>query len=124
MTDTSSRFDVEPSPPARRRLTPSWVDPRLIAGLALVLVSVLLGASVLSAADHRQSRWALNRDLAAGTVLTGGDVHPVRVQLGAADSRYLPASQAVIGQTLQASGKSGELLSRAQLGNPLPGVGV
>jgi hypothetical protein len=124
MTDTPGQLAAEPSPPARRTSTPSWFDPRLVGGLVLVLASVLLGASVLSAADHREPRWALSRDLAAGTVLTGADVHPVRVQLGATDPQYLPTSEAVVGRTLRDAGQAGELLPRAELSVPAAGVAV
>lgn len=123
MTDTSLQF-VEPSPVARRTRTPSWLDLRLVAGVILVLASVLVGATVLSSADHRQARWELTRDLAAGTVLTSADVRPVRVQLGSADSRYLPVSEPVVGRSLQGSLRAGELLPRAALVAPAPGVAV
>lgn len=123
MTDTS-RIAVEPSPTPRRTKAPSWLDLRLVTGVVLVLGSVVIGASVLSSADHRQPRWALTHDLAAGTVLTGADVRPVRVQLGSADGRYLPVTEAVVGRTLQDSLQAGELIPRAELTTPLPGVEV
>ncbi len=82
MTDTSLRR-VDPASPVPRRLTrPRWLDARLIGGVVLVLVSVLLGSLLVSSADHRQPVWSLSRDVAAGTVLTGADLRPVRVQLG------------------------------------------
>ncbi|HJQ00920.1 MAG TPA: SAF domain-containing protein [Jatrophihabitans sp.] len=123
MTDTGLR-PPEQSPAARRVSPPSWLDLRLVGGVVLVLAAVLLGAVTLASADHRQARWALSRDLAAGTVLTPADVHPVRVQLGSADSRYLPIGEAVTGRTLRQAGQAGELLSRAQLAVPPVGVDV
>jgi hypothetical protein len=123
MTDSGSRHP-EQSPAPRRVSPPSWLDLRLVSGIVLVLAAVLLGAVTLSSADHRQARWALSHDLAAGTVLTAADVHPVRVQLGTADARYLPVGEAVAGRTLRQAGQAGELLARGQLSVPPVGVDV
>jgi hypothetical protein len=124
MTYTSDAVLAPPSPLPRRMKAPSWLDLRLVAGVVLVIASVLLGATVVSAADHRQPRWALSHDLAAGTVLTSSDVHPVRVQLGATDANYLPVSEPVVGRTLHGGGRAGQLLARAELSTPEPGVAV
>ena len=108
-----------------RRLTrPRWLDTRLIAGVVLVLVSVLLGSVVVSSADHRHPVWSLSRDVAAGTVLTGADLRPARVQLGAAESRYLGSDIAVAGRTVRHSLRAGELLAAAEVTDPEPGVTV
>ncbi|HEX8306364.1 MAG TPA: SAF domain-containing protein [Jatrophihabitans sp.] len=125
MTDTS----LPPAAPAasptpRRLIPPRWLDPRLVGGVALVLAAVLLGSVVVSSADRRQPVWSLSRDVAAGTVLTGADLHPVRVQLGAATSRYLGADVAVAGRTVRRSLHAGELLAAAELADPEPGVTV
>ena len=73
-----------PSPPARRLRPRSWFDPRLILGVLLVLGSVVTGSAVISAADRSVRVWALTRDVAAGTVLTGDDVRPARVRFSTA----------------------------------------
>jgi len=124
MTDTSlSRID--PASPVPRRLArPRWLDTRLLGGVVLVLVSVLLGSVLVSSADHRQPVWSLSRDVAAGTVLTGADLRPVRVQLGAAASRYLGSGVAVAGRTVRHSLRAGELLALAEVIDPEPGVTV
>lgn len=124
MTDTSllSRDPVSPAP--RRLLKPRWLDARLIGGVVLVLVAVLLGSVVVSSADHRQPVWSLSHDVAAGTVLTGADLRPVRVQLGAAASRYLASDVAVAGRTVRRSLRAGELLAAAEVTDPEPGVTV
>jgi SAF domain-containing protein len=123
MTDTS-RAMSEQSAVARRVRPPSWLDLRLVAGVILVLASVAGGALVFSAADHRQPRWAVTRDLAAGTVLTGADLRPIRVQLGDADDRYVPITEAVVGRALQADLQAGQLLPRAVLTVSAGGVAV
>jgi hypothetical protein len=125
MTDTSLLPTDLPSSPVPRRLAPPrWLDPRLIGGVILVLVAVLVGSVVVSSADHRQSVWSLSRDVAAGTVLTGADLRPVRVQLGVAASRYLHTDVAVAGRTVHRSLRAGELLAAAELADPEPGVTV
>jgi uncharacterized protein YcfJ len=123
MTDTSLRTDL-PSPVPRRLARPRWLDPRLIGGIVLVLVSVLLGSVLVSSADHRHPVWSLARDVAAGTVLTGADLRPVRVQLGSAASRYLAADVAVAGRTVHHALRAGELLAVAEVTDPEPGVTV
>jgi hypothetical protein len=123
MTDTSPAF-AEPSATARRIRPPSWLDFRLVAGVILVLASVVGGAYAFAAADHRQPRWAVSRDLAAGTVLSGNDLRPVRVQLGASDGRYVPITEAVVGRALQSGLQAGQLLPRSVLTAPAGGVAV
>jgi hypothetical protein len=125
MTDTSLRpADPAASPAPRRLAPPRWLDPRLIGGVVLVLVAVLLGSVVVSSADHRQPVWSLSRDVAAGTVLTGADLRPVRVQLGSVASRYVGTDVAVAGRTVHRSLHAGELLTAAEVTDPEPGVTV
>ena len=125
MTDPSAAPpESVPSPKPRRVARPSWLDLRLVAGVALVLVAVLVGASVFASSDRRQTRWSASHDLAAGTVLTAEDLRPVRVLLGPADSEYLPATTAVVGRTLQYALRAGELVPRAELTVPPSGITV
>jgi hypothetical protein len=129
MTDTSLDTANPVSPPVaspvpRRLARPRWLDGRLITGVGLVLAAVLLGSMVVSSADRRQPVWSLTHDVAAGTVLTGGDLRPVRVQLGAAAARYLSADVAVAGRTVQRPLRAGELLAVAEVTDPEPGVTV
>ncbi len=123
MTDTL-RLSVDASPSARRFRTPNWFNLHLVSGAVLVLAAVTAGALVVSAADHRASRWVLTRDLAAGTVLSASDIRPGRVQLGVADGAYVPVTEAVVGRAVQVSVHRGQLLPRAALGTPDAGVAV
>jgi len=123
MPDDSQR-EVASSPIPRRMKRPSWLDLRLITGVALVLASVLTGAIVMSAADKRSPMWTLTRDVTAGTVLQAGDLRAVEVQLGAAAAHYLPASQAVVGRQVLHSIRAGQFLPRVEVDQPAQGVSV
>lgn len=112
------------SPTPRRITRPSWLDLRLIMGVGLVIVSVLVGATVVSRSDHRAPVWTLRHAVAAGTVLAPADVAVRRVQLGASAGGYLPASESVVGRTVRADLGAGELIPRAVLAVPTPGVTV
>lgn len=111
---------VPGSPPASRHQLPSWLDPRLLLGILLVLVSVLVGARVVASADRTDRVWAVNADLAAGTVLDRGDLRPVRVRLVDNRGRYVPASERSLpGRTLTRDVGRGELLpARALAARP------
>lgn len=108
------------APPRAARLrAPSWRDPRLLVGVALVLGSVVLGTRVVAAADRTTPVWALAAPVAAGQAVRAGDLRPVGVRLDApASGAYVPASTAPDGdwvalRTLAA----GELLPRSALGS-------
>ena len=71
----------DPSPRASRLPVASWLDKRLVLGVALVLTSVLVGARALAAADTSQLVWSATHDLAAGTVLADDDLTLSRARL-------------------------------------------
>jgi hypothetical protein len=95
--------------------TPRWLDLRLVLGVLLVLGSVLLGARVVAGADRTVPVWSAAGDLAAGTVLTPGDLVRVDVRLGDAAGAYLSTSTQPQGRTLSRAVRRGELLPRAAL---------
>lgn len=103
------------SPPAARHPLPSWLDLRLVAGVLLVLVSILVGARVVAAADQTTRVWAIGADLAAGTVLTKDDLRPSQVRLVDSADRYLPIGESPAGRTLTRDLGRGELVPRAAL---------
>ena len=106
---------VVTSPTPRRVRAPKWLDFRLVAGVVLVLASVLLGARVISSATASDSVWAASRDLAPGTVLSADDLSAVHVRLAAGARAYLPVGTAVVGQWVTRQVAAGELLPRAAL---------
>jgi hypothetical protein len=106
-----------PSPVPRRIKTPSWFDLRLVIGVVLVLGSVVVGAKIVSSANHTYRMLSATRDLSAGTLLSRDDVKAVRVQLpDRGHGIYLPADADVMGKQLNRALSSGELLPLAALG--------
>jgi hypothetical protein len=82
------------SPPASRLRQPSWTDARLVAGILMVLLAVLGGAAVVSAADKSVEVWGVRRALPAGTELRRDDVTARRVRLFGDDrERYLDVTR-------------------------------
>jgi hypothetical protein len=110
------------SPPARRLHHPSWLDLRLIAGILLVLVSVLVGAKVVASADRSVQVWALARDVAAGTTLAADDLRPARVRLFDNGEAYLRVVQSPAGRTVTRDMHAGELLPRLAVVPTRPGA--
>jgi hypothetical protein len=103
--------DTPGSPKAHRLATPSWLDTRLVLGVLLVLVSVIVGARVLSSADRSQTVWATKRDLAPGAQLTAGDLTRVRVRLFSGSSNYVTGTgPAPVGYVVRRGVGAGELL--------------
>lgn len=116
------------SPPARRIRQPTWVDPRLIAGVLLILVSIVIGARVVSAADRTVEVYAAAQSLPAGHVIGRSDVRVVRVRLSGAAAQYVQTTFAVDGTVLAHDVHAGELLARSVLlagpGQPVRHVSV
>lgn len=117
MSDASP--PTPPSPSAGRLATPSWLDARLVLGVLLVLVSVVVGARVLAAADRTQLVWQAARDLAPGTVLQEDDLRPVEVRLLSARDGYLAApSRDFVGYVLERELLAEELVPVRALAAP------
>jgi hypothetical protein len=107
-----------PGSAPRRVRPPRWLDLRLVLGVLLVLGSVLLGARVVAAADATVPVWSAAGDLAAGTVLTAGDLVAVDVRLDDVAGAYLATSTRPEGRTLARAVRAGELLPRTALDEP------
>ena len=99
-----------PRPAAARLPRSRWLDTRLVVGLLLVLLSVALGAKVVTDADERVQVWSVTRDLGAGTPLGPGDVRATSVRLDDAAAAYLSADEDVAGVVLRRPLGRGELL--------------
>jgi hypothetical protein len=107
---------VLPLPAAARIGRPRWLDPRLVAGVLLVLLSVALGARIVAAADDTYRVWALTRDLGPSTALQGSDLVARSVRLSGNAARYVAADGAKpVGWVLTRAVGRDELLPRAAL---------
>lgn len=105
--------EIPGSPRASRLATPGWLDGRLVLGVLLVLVSVVVGARVLSSADRSTLVYAVRADMAAGSEVLPDDVEPVRVRLFDSAAEYLSASSPLPpGYVLRRAVGAGELLPR------------
>lgn len=111
--------DSPASPKASRLATPGWLDGRLVLGVLLVLVSVVVGARVVGAADRTSLVWTAARDLSPGTALAADDLQATRVRLFEAGQRYLAAPQrGFVGYVLDRPVARGELVPVAALQRP------
>lgn len=111
--------DSPPSPKAGRLAPPGWLDGRLVLGVLLVLVSVVVGARVVGAADRTSLVWTAARDLGPGTALTAEDLQATRVRLFEAGQRYLAAPErGFVGYLLDRPVARGELVPAAALQRP------
>lgn len=104
-----------PSPQPSRVRTPRWLDARLVVGVVLVLAAVLIGAKVVSGAQHTRRMLALTHDLAAGATLRAADLTHVNVRLPSSGV-YLADEGRAIGRQLNRPLAKGELVPSAALG--------
>lgn len=108
---TSGSGAAIPAAPVPRRLgRPSWLDPRLVLGLLLVVGCALVGAKVLRASQQTIAVWKVERSLSAGTVLTESDLVRTDLHLADVSGAYVGADQAVAGMVLGRAVEAGELL--------------
>ena len=68
--------------PARRVVVRRWRDPRLLAGVVLVVGATALGARVVADADDTVEYWAVSGDVRAGEAVGPDDLVATRVRLG------------------------------------------
>jgi hypothetical protein len=104
-----------PSPAPSRVSRPTWLDRRLVLGIALVLAAVLVGAQVVSSARHTDKEFAVSRDLAAGATLQASDLQAVDVQLPGTAQVYVIDLAKAVGKVLDRPLARGELLPAAAL---------
>ena len=112
------------SPPAVRGTRSRWRDPRLVVGVALIAVSVLLGARLLGGADTTVGVWATRAAMNEGQPVTVRDLVRREVRFGDQSDadRYLPADAGLpAGSTLDRAVGAGELLPRAAVGGARTG---
>lgn len=83
-----------PALPAARLARARWRDTRLVAGVLLVLLSVVVGAKVVAQADDTVPVWQVTHDLGAGAVLERDDLTVRDVHLPDGAVHYVAAAGA------------------------------
>lgn len=104
------------TPAAQRLRRPSWRDPRLLAGLLIVVLSVS-GVIALMATQNRTTEvYAADRLLTVGDRLSTEDLRVVQVQIDELSEAYLPVADALPdGTEFIAMVDEGELIPRRAL---------
>lgn len=109
-----------PTPAARRLTKPSWKDTRLLVGVLLVLLSIIIGALAMRAADDRVGMWVASEQLTPGETIETSDLERVDVQLGDAQGDYLMSNERLPnGAVIDREVRPGELVPRAAVVNPV-----
>ena len=122
VTDTDARpgrhvhagVDEHPSPAAARFAPPRWLSPRTVVGLLIVLVSVVAGVQVVSAADKTVQVLVATADLVPGQPLATDMVELQRVKLDHGLDNYI-AGEVGSGYVMVRPVERGELLPRAAI---------
>lgn len=95
----------------------TWMDPRLVIGVVLVLVSLAGVWFVVQQSSRTETAWAATRTLLPGDTVTAGDVQQVDVRLPQAQDRYLDASADPVGMIVASTVGQGEVLPVRALGD-------
>jgi hypothetical protein len=105
---------------------PSWLNPRVIAGIVLVLVATVVGALVIGRAEQTSRVWAMTRALAPGIVLRADDLEAVTARLPGEFSKYLRAGdkRRLVGLTVNRTLIAHELLPASALSGTPAGTTV
>lgn len=77
------------APPVRRFEASPWRDPRLIAGVMIVVASTALGGWAVAAADHTVAYWATRGSVRAGDPVHRDDLVVVRAKVPGRTARGL-----------------------------------
>ncbi|MDQ1495473.1 MAG: hypothetical protein QOG69_1956 [Actinomycetota bacterium] len=105
-----------PAPPATRLRPPSWLDGRLVAGVVLVLLSVVVGARIIASSDRYDAIWAASHAIAPGTTLTKSDLLRVNVRFKDHGGLYISANgPSPAGRTTIQPLAAGQLIASAAL---------
>lgn len=85
--------------PARRVVVRRWRDPRLLAGVVLVVGATALGARVVVEADDTVQYWAVSDDVRSGDAVGRDDLVATSVRLeGASAQAYVRVDEELPGE--------------------------
>ena len=102
-----------PRPVAGRLARPSWRDPRLLVGLALIAASVAGVVSLVRAGDRTEPFYVARADLPSGAVVSQDDLVVAHVRVDG--DAYVGAGEQPWGSVLTRAVGAGELLPSAAL---------
>ena len=107
-----------PAPVAARLRRPGWRDPRLLAGIAMVAASVLLGSWVVRTAQATVPVYVSRAALVPGDRLEAGQLSVVDVRLGTVDlDHYLRADEPLTDAVVVRVVGRGELVPASAVGD-------
>lgn len=95
----------------------TWMDPRLVVGVALVLASLAGVWLVVEQSARSEQAWSATRTLLPGDTIAAGDVAPVDVRLPQSSSLYLPAGTDPVGMVVASTVGEGEVLPTRAVGD-------
>lgn len=94
----------------------TWMDPRLVIGVALVLVSLAGVGFVVQQAARTEIAWAATRTLLPGETVAAADVQQVEVRMQQSRDRYVAASTPPVGMVVASTVGEGEVLPLRTVG--------
>ena len=103
------------SPAAVRSKKPKWTQFRFVAGVLLVIASVLTGAKIIAGADQSSIALVAARPLTAGMTISQSDVRPIKVRFYGDPDRYFSGNIPPGYVMLRPIGE-GELVPRTAVG--------
>lgn len=120
--DTRGAMDTSvidlPAPVASRLRRPGWRDPRLLAGIAMVAASVLLGSWVVRTAQATVPVYVARAALVPGDRLDASTLAVVDVRLGTVGAhRYLSADEPLPDAVVVRVVGRGELVPASAVGD-------
>ncbi|WP_343920915.1 hypothetical protein [Agrococcus citreus] len=95
----------------------TWLDPRLVIGVVLVLASLLGVWLVVQQSARTEAGWSATRTLLPGETIAEGDVQPVAVRMPQSQDRYLEGSADPVGLIVAATVGEGEVLPLRAVGS-------
>ncbi|GAA1136828.1 hypothetical protein [Nesterenkonia lutea] len=105
--------DLPDAPAAERLRRPSWRDPRLLAGLLIVALSIAGVIALLASQNRTTQIYAADRLLTVGERITVEDLRVVEVQIDDVAESYLSAAEELPqGSVFVAAVAEGELVPR------------
>lgn len=109
--------DAAPAPVTMRLRRPRWKDPRLVVGIALVLLSIMLGSVLVSRLAETTTVLTARADIVPGDVITAEKLTAVDVRLGELEGLYVRDLDAIPeGSVALQTVRSGELLTVSAVG--------